>query len=83
MLVIETKTGQVRVDHDGSLACSFPESDIITGWSWWNTEVLSVFWGDKQYLYCGVPFSTVHAMMNAESLGKFLNAEVKPKYEVL
>lgn len=81
MLAIETKTGQVRVDFDGSLACSNPKSEIISGWSWWSNQVLSVFWGDSQYVYQGVPFSTVYAMMSADSLGAFLNAEVKSKYE--
>jgi hypothetical protein len=81
-VAIQTKTGRVGVTKTGSFVCSNPVSEIITSWVYLaNKRVLAVTWGDKNYHYYEVPFSTVHAMMSAESLGKFLNAEVKPNYK--
>lgn len=81
-VAIKTPTGTVGVTKDGSFVCSEPTSEIIKDWVYLTEKrVLFVTWGDKEYFYYEVPFSTVHAMMKAESLGKFLNAEVKPNYK--
>jgi hypothetical protein len=81
-VAIQTPTGEVGVTKTGSLVCAEPVSDIITEWVYLaEKNILSVTWGDKPYFYYEVPFSTVHAMMTAKSLGKFLNAEVKPNYK--
>lgn len=82
-IAIETPTGTVGVTKNGSFVCTEPASAVITEWVYLaEKHVLSVTWGDKKYFYKEVPFSTVYAMMKAESLGKFLNAEVKPNYQV-
>jgi hypothetical protein len=82
---IQTPTGEVGLTSysgGGGLACIEPISEIITEWTYLiSKQALFVKWGNTEYHYKGVPFSVVHAMMRAESLGKFLNAEVKPKYE--
>lgn len=66
---------------DGSLVCAFPVSSIISEWVYLSTRrTLCVTWGEARYHYHEVPFSTIHAMMSAESLAGFLNAEVKPNY---
>lgn len=65
----------------GSLVCLSPVSTIITEWVWVaKFQRLFVTWGETEYQYHEVPFSTIHAMMSADSLAKFLNAEVKPNY---
>lgn len=82
MLEIETKTGTVSLSSRGDFYCEEPASQVITEWTYLvSRNSLFVKWGEKEYLYRGVPFSTIHAMMNAESLGQFLNAEVKPNYK--
>jgi hypothetical protein len=84
MINIETPTGEVGLSSlvGGALVCTEPISEVITEWTYLiGKQALFVKWGEKEYHYRGVPFSVVHAMMTAESLGKFLNAEVKPKYE--
>lgn len=81
---IPTPTGDVSLSSlvGGGLTCTDPVSEIITEWTYLiGKQALFVKWGNTEYHYKGVPFSVVHAMMMTESLGKFLNAEVKSKYE--
>lgn len=66
----------------GSLVCHTPQSSIISEWCYLTEKrILAVTWGESDYHYYEVPFSTVHAMMSADSLAGFLNSEVKPNYE--
>lgn len=79
---IQTPTGRVGVQKCGSFVCADPISKVITQWVWLApTKTLVVDWDHKSYLYKEVPFSTIHAMMSAQSLGEFLNKEVKPNYQ--
>jgi hypothetical protein len=81
---IETPTGTVDVTPRGDFICISPKSEIITSWIYQGTYgMLSVSWGERRYHYKDVEFSTVHAMMTADSLGQFLNKVVKPNHEVV
>ena len=68
--------------RDGNIQAMKPESDVITYW-WYSPkhESLLMEWNGKRYIYLGVPFGVIHAMMSAKSLGKFANSEIKPNYE--
>lgn len=81
---IETPTGSVLVTPRGDFVCANPKSEAITMWVYQKVwDRLTVSWGEKMYHYEGVEFSTVHALMTADSLGQFLNKVVKPNHEVL
>lgn len=67
---------------DGNFICLVTKSEAVTYWIWLSKyETLTVSWNGQQYNYDGVPFSKVHAMMSADSLGVFLNKEIKPNHE--
>lgn len=83
-LSIETPTGKVKVVSSGSFVCSSPQSSIITQWVYLTEKhTLCVMWGSKEYFYKAVPLDVVVAMMKSESLAGFMNAEVKPHYEIM
>lgn len=83
-LSIQTPTGKVGVVTSGSFVCFEPQSSIITQWVYLTEKhTLCVMWGSKNYHYKEVPFGIIAAMMRAESLAGFLNAEVKPHYETI
>lgn len=51
-------------------------------WVGWNDQTLHVsFVSGKLYLYRKVPLEVYDRLICAPSVGKFLNAEVKGKYE--
>jgi hypothetical protein len=43
-------------------------------------NALAVIWGEKMYTYRDVEFSKIYSMMSADSLGKFINKEIKPNH---
>lgn len=48
----------------------------------WENELLSLtFKGDKVYEYKGVPLKVAEELLNAPSLGKYFDAQIKGKYE--
>lgn len=79
---IETDNGRVRLMPSGNLVCLSPDSTAIANWVYLtDKKVLAVKWGTREYHYRGVPFSVVYGLMSADSVGAFMNKEVKPKYE--
>lgn len=62
--------------------CLDTNSTVITEW-WYSptSQALKLVWNGKGYFYRGVPYSVIHEMLGAQSLGKFANAEIKPNYE--
>jgi hypothetical protein len=59
-----------------------PESSNIAKFSYHSDTLTVVFKNGGQYAYFGVPSSIFEGMKGAESKGKFLNTEVKGKFEV-
>ena len=43
-------------------------------------ELFVTFRGGAAYCYAGVPAGTWNALLAAESIGRFLNLEIKPHY---
>jgi|688.fasta_scaffold94094_3 hypothetical protein len=81
-VTIETPTGSVTVTSTGDFVCYNAKSEAITTWVYQGLHnALAVVWGDKMYTYLDVEFSEIHAMMSADSLGKFINEEIKPKHK--
>ena len=80
---ITTPSGTVTIDPTDGYMTSTPNSEAVTRWSFFpKYESLHVTWGDKNYIYSGVPFIVVARLLATDSVGRFLNAEVKPNYEV-
>ena len=72
----------VGADTIGSLPHN---SSAIKFWSYnIKTNELAVQYksSDTFYRYEGVPFYTMFALMNADSLGAFIAKEIKPNYSV-
>lgn len=79
---INTPTGEVILFSEGNLMCLDTKSEVITEW-WYSPtkEALKLSWNGRDYFYQGVPYSVIHEMLGAESLGKFANSVIKPNYE--
>lgn len=56
-------------------------SSQVTHVSWHDSKLIVTFMGNKKYEYLDVPQSVYDSAIAAESIGKFLNSEVKPKYK--
>jgi hypothetical protein len=59
-----------------------PESSNIAKFSYHNDTLTVVFKNGGKYAYFGVPSSIFEGMKGSESKGKFINSEVKGKFEV-
>ena len=82
---ITTPTGMVTIDKtDGYMACYKTNSEAVSSWAFLPQHgALNVTWGDKTYIYMGVPFAIAVRLLATDSVGRFINKEVKPNYEVL
>lgn len=73
----------VGKDHIGSTPRF---STAISHWAYYPKESMLVVLykssNDTYYHYLDVPFSTILAMMTAESLGSFIAKEIKPNFSV-
>ena len=80
-VTIETPTGSVTITPAGDFVCYNPKSEAITMWVYQGLHnALAVIWGEKMYTYRDVEFSKIYSMMSADSLGKFINEEIKPNH---
>jgi hypothetical protein len=59
-----------------------PESSNIARFSYHNDTLTVIFKNGGKYAYFGVPEAIFEEMKGAESKGKFLNSEVKGKFDV-
>ena len=55
-------------------------SSNINSVSYSEKGLTVVFKSGKEYLYPGVPKLLYEQMLDADSVGKFFNAEIKPNY---
>lgn len=80
--IINTPTGEVILFSEGNLMCLDTKSEVITEW-WYSptSQSLKLSWNGRGYFYKGVPYSVIHEMLGADSLGKFANSVIKPNYE--
>ena len=58
------------------------ESSNIHSVGWANEKLCVRFHHGKEYVYEGVPHDVYVGMLQAPSAGKYLNAEVKPRFTV-
>jgi len=80
---ITTPSGIVTIDQTDGYMTSTPNSEAVTRWSFFpKYDYLHVTWGQTKYIYSGVPFSVIARLLATDSVGRFLNTEVKPNYEV-
>lgn len=56
-------------------------SVLFTGYNPQSEELGVRFNTNKKYIYHKVPFSIWEELLQAESVGKFLNTKVKPIYQ--
>lgn len=58
------------------------ESSMIEAWGYdQSTNALYVrFKGGKLYRYADVPAAEIESLQQAESIGRFINATIKPNY---
>lgn len=60
---------------------SITNSSQVTHIAWHDGALTVTFVGNKKYAYLNVPQSVYESAIKAESIGKFINSEVKNKYE--
>lgn len=60
---------------------SITNSSQVTHIAWADNILTVTFTGNKKYQYLEVPQSIYDRAIIAESIGKFLNSEVKGKFE--
>jgi hypothetical protein len=68
-----------------AIACTVKNSSAIAYWSYntSNNELRVQYKSsDTNYTYYGVPFSTLFALMTADSLGAFIAKEIKPNFSI-
>ena len=80
MVPAPSKKGTFSILADGTLI-GYPESSAVTLWMYSNSHLTITYTGGKSYHYQEVPFTVVAQMLTAESIGKFVNAVVKPNYK--
>jgi hypothetical protein len=71
------------IDENKNVIVLGVESAVIETLCFLDTlKVLAVTYKTgRRYHYTGVEFATIVKMLESESAGKFLNAEIKPKHE--
>lgn len=80
---LNTPTGEVIYNEGaqafGSLGTT---SDVVTDW-WYvpSVKCLNIAYNGRQYWYFGVPYEVAVGMLFTDSLGRYVNTEVKGKYE--
>ena len=83
--VIEYTNNETAIVSDDRIGSICLNSSAIGYWTY-NTKTngLTVQYKSSEtfYDYVGVPFSTIFAPMNADSLGAFIAREIKPNFSV-
>lgn len=83
MVPTPSENGTFSIMADGTII-GYPQSSAIARWVYATDGILSVtYTGEKHYHYMDVPFVVVAQMLTADSIGKFVNAVVKPNYEFI
>jgi hypothetical protein len=82
---IDYANKEMAVIDDRRISSVAIHSSAIYYWSYdivSNELVVQYKSSDTYYHYVGVPFSTIFALMNADSLGAFIAKEIKPNFSV-
>jgi hypothetical protein len=81
-VIFTTETATTSIHANKNILATDVNSTVVTEW-WYHAdyEVLVVTYKGGAYRYAGVPYSVAVGLMNTTSVGKYLNTEVKGKYE--
>lgn len=82
---IDYANQEKAVVSDLSIGSCPHNSSAVQYWSYkvkTNELVVQYKSSETFYRYEGVPFSTIFALMNAESLGAFIAKEIKPNFSI-
>lgn len=81
-VIFTTETATTSIHANKNILATDVKSTVVSEWYYHaDYEELVVTYKSGEYVYKGVPYGVVVGLMDTTSVGKYLNAEVKGKYE--